>query len=110
MNDLNPEERELLIPNKPHGCLHRLITLLTGQGIISRDEALDVCYHIPPSEMYMPKSVKYLESKGVVIPSGMCFAPEEDEGDPIIPPEDDPSLVGPGIGFPGATPPPFVED
>jgi len=98
MIDLNPEEREVLVANKPNQCIHELINLLTGQGIISRDEALDVCYHIPAHERYSPKGVKYLECKGIDIPSGMCCTPEDN---PFVPPESDPSLVGPGIGFPG---------
>ncbi len=97
MHDLTPEEQELLIQDKPKNCVSKLICLLTGKGIITRDEAVDICYHIPPTEKHSKKGVEYLKSKGLEIPSGL--GPEEI--DTYEPPETDPTLVGSGIGFGG---------
>lgn len=95
MHDLTPEEQEILMKDKPHNCVSRLVCLLTGKGIITRDEAVDICYHIPETEKHMPKGLKYLEHKGMEVPSGAM--PIEDAN--YEPPETDPTLVGPGIGF-----------
>ena len=95
MLNLTPEERGLFLPDKPYSCMNKLICLLTGKGIITRDEAVEVCYHIPPSEKYSKKGIEYLKSKGLEIPSGIG----PDEIDTYEPPETDPTLVGPGVGF-----------
>lgn len=95
MQDLTPEEKELFLADRPHNCMSKLVCLLTGKGIITRDEAVEVCYHIPPTEKYSKGGIKYLESKGLEIPSGLG----PDEIDTYEPPETDPTLVGSGVGF-----------
>jgi hypothetical protein len=71
-----------------------LVDLLIDKGVISEDEAFDVCYFIPTDSMGRPDVMEYMQSKGIegggeLVPSG-AMDPDPDPG---------PSLCGPGIGF-----------